>query len=97
MSSKYSGWIAGKSYSFSFKSIGNDPVFTNVYLGEHFICQVCKQPRKGWSVIVQGPMACGTGSKIIPRLVDGFASRWSAIEYALKVHHLTALTYNSND
>lgn len=91
--SKYFGWIAGEAYDFSFKT-SPDPLFTLVYLGEHRICQVTKDRRKGWAVIVDGPMSCGFNSITVPRLVEGFKTRWSAVEYALKTHHLTAPTYN---
>lgn len=91
--SKYFGWIQGKAYDFSFKPLGDD-LFTCVYLGEHLICQVSKNDRKGWAVIVQGELSCGWDNPVVPRLVEGFKSRWSAIEYALQVHHLTAPTYN---
>ena len=86
--SKYFGWINGEPFDFHFKPYG-DGVFTRVYLGEHLICDVSNEKRKGWAVIVQGKL-----SDQIPRLVEGFKSRYSAIEYALKVHPLTSSKYN---
>lgn len=42
------------------------------------LCQVGRTNRRGWSVVVAGEV---TGL----RLVEGFASRWNAIWYALNV------------
>lgn len=42
------------------------------------LCQVLNMNRLGWSVVVNGEV---TG----PRGVDGFKTRWQAIEYAIKV------------
>ena len=42
------------------------------------LCQVCKMGRLGWSVIAAGEVKG-------PRGVDGFKTRWQAIEYAVKV------------
>ena len=86
--SKYFGWIDGKPYDFSYKPYG-DKSFTNVYLGEHFICQISKNERGHYAVIVQGKI-----DESIPRLVERFATRWDAIQYTLKVHLLTTKTYN---
>lgn len=87
--SMYFGWIDSKPYDFKYKPTG-DGLFTNVYLGEHLICQTCKNQRKSFCVVVQGKI----DDSVIPRLVEGFATRWDAIQYALKVHPLTSKTYN---
>lgn len=87
---KYFGWIGGKAYDFSYKPYG-DGKFTDVYLGDHLICKTAKNHRNTFSVIVCGKF----DDSVIPRLVEGFASRWDAIQYALKVHPLTAKTYNN--
>jgi hypothetical protein len=86
--SKYFGWIDGKPYDFSYKPYG-DKTFTNVYLGTHLICQTTKIKRGSFVVVVQGKL-----DESIPRLVEGFATRWDAIQYVLKVHPLTTKTYN---
>jgi hypothetical protein len=85
---KYFGWVNKECYDFKYKPLG-DGMFTNVYLGEHLICQTAKNHRGRFCVIVQGKVADN-----IPRLVEGFATRWDAIQYALKVHLLTADYYN---
>lgn len=87
--SVFFGWIDGKAYDFFYKPLG-DGMFTNVYLGEHLICQISKNQRSNFCVVVQGAI----DHSVIPRLVEGFATRWDAIQYALKVHPLTTKTYN---
>lgn len=41
--------------------------------------QVMSRNRFGWSIVVAGENVTG------PRLVDGFKTRWQAIEYAIKI------------
>lgn len=85
MSRRY--WqIEGKTFNFTYKKGDGEMAFlTSVFLGENLICLTSRTGRT-FHVIVQGPL----NDDLIPRDVGGFATRWDAIIYALKVHHLTA-------
>ncbi len=92
--SKFSGWIDGKHYPFIYKKCKSNEGWYNIYLGELLLCQAIKNHRNNWSVVVHGPMDVGYVYALPPRLVENFATRWDAIQYALKTHHSTRQTYN---
>ena len=92
--SKYFGWIDGKAYDFTYKKCKHASNRWYIYLGNVFLCRAIKNHKNNWSVVVQGPMDNGYQYALPPRLVEGFATRWYAIQYALKTHHKTRKTYN---
>lgn len=83
------GWIDGKPYDFTYKRSESDPKWVRVYLGDLYLCEVVKDDfKKSFAVIVQG-----TITDEVPRLLEGFKTRWDAIQYALKVNKVTSKTY----
>ena len=92
--SKYCGWVDGKAYDFKYQKCESNDGWYNIYLGKTLICQTIKSHRNTWSVVVLGPIDNGYEYALPPRLVEGFATRWDAIQYALKTHHATRKSYN---
>lgn len=86
--SKYFAFINDVAYDYKFKKRSDGSYLFS--LGNYPICILypmltrARASSKTWSVVVQGHL-----EKEVPRLVNGFASRHKAIEYALKVHLLT--------
>lgn len=83
------GWIDGVPYDFHYK-VTPECGYTTIYLGEVLLCRTFKDERtKAFSVVVYGDLDEG-----VPKLLDGFRTRWDAMMYALKVHKSTKATYN---
>jgi len=56
-----------------------DPVWICRGGKSHLLCQVSKSKQFGWDVVVGGEVVIG------PRLVEGFKTRWQAIQYATRI------------
>jgi hypothetical protein len=96
--SKYVGFINNKAYSFSFKKHPSNKDWYTFSLGHCVLGQVYKktygrdsESRPTWGVIVRGD----TAENLIPRNVEGFATRHYAVEYLLQTHELTRFQYNN--
>ncbi len=89
--SKYFAWLDGDDtpYDFEFKKFVHGYKF---YLGDVCICQLSKttiRSKTTWNCIVLGLL-----HEDVPKLVNGFATRHAAIDYALKTHSRTKGRYN---
>ena len=96
MTSKYSAFVNGKPLPYRFKKgspIGGSGTLWRFYLGDDLIADLFSNSVTRWGVIVNGDLS--HTNDMAPRLVEGFASRDRAVDYALKIHAKTFRTYNS--